>query len=110
MLKCDIDSSTFVAHEIHFCEKCSYLLSEKQCKVFGSLPQLEETLFYAMKSTMVYFGNYVIEKMNQMQMTPLIMMNGLGDSFAFWTERVWIFLGVVFVNGYVSTTLSFNQL
>ena len=62
MLKCDIDLPTFVANEIHFCEKCSYMLSEKQCKVFDSLPQLEETLPCAMKSTLIYFGNYVTRK------------------------------------------------
>ena len=70
----------FVAKDGHFCEKCSYSLSEEQCKVFDSLPQLEGTLPYDVKSTLVYTAGYVIKKkMNQMQMTRLCL-NTFGDS------------------------------
>ena len=62
MLRCDIDLFTFVAQDGHFCEKCSYSLSEEQCKVFDSLPQLEETLPYDVKSTLVYIAGYVTRK------------------------------------------------
>ena len=62
MLRCDIDLSTFVAQDRHFCEKCSYSFSEKQCKVFDSLPQLGETLPYDVKSTLIYIAGYVTRK------------------------------------------------
>ena len=42
MLRCDIDLSTFVTQDEHFCEKCSYSLLEEHSKVFNSLPLLEE--------------------------------------------------------------------
>ena len=62
MLRCDTDLSTFVAQDRHFCEKCSYLLSEEQCKVFDSLLELEETLPYDVKSTLIYIVGYVTRK------------------------------------------------
>ena len=62
MRRCDIDLSTFDVQDGHFCEKCSYSLSEEQCKVFDSLPQLEETLPYDVKSTLVYIAGYVTRK------------------------------------------------
>ena len=62
MLRCDTDLSTFVAQDGHFCEKCSYSLLEEQCKVFDSLPQLEETLPQDVKSTLVYIAGYVARK------------------------------------------------
>ena len=62
MLRCDIDLFTFVAQDGHFCEKRSYSLSEEECKVFDSLPQLEETLPYDVKSTLVYIAGYVTRK------------------------------------------------
>ena len=62
MLRCDIDLSTFVAQDGHFYEKCSYSLSKEQCKVFDSLPQLEETLPYDVKSTLVYIAGYLTRK------------------------------------------------
>ena len=60
--RCDIDLSIFVAQDGHFCENCSYLLSEKQCKLFDSLPRLQETLPYDLKSTLVYIAGYVTRK------------------------------------------------
>ena len=62
MLRCDIDLSTFVAQDEYFCEKCSYSLSEEQCKVFDSVPQLEETLPHDVKSTLVYTVGYTTSK------------------------------------------------
>ena len=62
MLRCGIDLSTFVAQDGHFCEKCSYSLSEEQCKVIDSLPQLEETLPYDVNSTLVYVAGYATRK------------------------------------------------
>ena len=59
MLRCDIDLSTFDAQNGLFCEKCSYSLSEEQCKVSDSLPQLEQTLPHNMKSTLVYTVGYI---------------------------------------------------
>ena len=48
----------FDAQDEHFCEKCYYSLSE----VFDSLPQLEETVPYDVKSTLVYIAGYVTRK------------------------------------------------
>ena len=62
MLRCDIDLSIFDAQDGHFCEKCYYSLSEEQCKVFDSLPQLEETVPHDVKSTLVYIAGYVTRK------------------------------------------------
>lgn len=65
MLKCEIDlstSSTFLTQDGHHCEKCSYLLSEEQYNVLDSLPQLEESLSYEVKSTLVYIAGYVTRK------------------------------------------------
>ena len=62
MLRCNIDLPTFVAQDGYFCDKCTYLLSEEQCKVFDSLPQLEGTLLYVVKSTLVYIAGYVTRK------------------------------------------------
>ena len=62
MLECDIDLSTFVTQDEHFCEIWSYSLSEEQCKVFNSLPQLEETLPYDVRWTLVYNASYVTRK------------------------------------------------
>ena len=62
MLRCDNDLSIFIAQDGHFCEKCSYLLSKEQCKVFDGLPKLEKTLHYDVKSTLVYITGYVTRK------------------------------------------------
>ena len=62
MLRCDIDLSTFVAQDGHFCKKCSYSLSEEQCKVFDRLPQIKETLPSDVRSTLVYTAGYVTRK------------------------------------------------
>ena len=45
-----------------------------------------------------------------MQITHLIMLKNLGDSLLVWTEVVWMFLVIVYVNGYVSAAVSFTQL
>ena len=62
MLRCDIDLSIFIAQDGHFCEKCSYLLSKEQCKIFDRLPKLEKKLRYDVKSTLVYITGYVTRK------------------------------------------------
>ena len=52
----------FDAQDGHFCENCSYSLSEEQCKVFNSLLQLEETFSCDVKLTLVYIAGYVTRK------------------------------------------------
>ena len=88
MLRCDIDLFTFVAQDGHFCEKCSYSLSEEQCKVFDSLPQLEETLPYDVKSTLVYIAGYITREDDFDVKTHLIMLNSFRDSLLVWAEVV----------------------
>ena len=60
----------------------------EQCKVFDSLPQLEETLPYDVKSTLVYIAGYVTREDDSDVKTHLIMLNSFGDSLLVWEEVV----------------------
>lgn len=44
------------------CEKCTNTLSEEDCKIFNTLPELEDSLSYEVKSSSTYIVGYIIRK------------------------------------------------
>ena len=60
MLRLHIDVSELNVESGHSCEKCGFILSDKFCEVFDSLPELENSLTDDVKLTLVYIAGYIV--------------------------------------------------
>lgn len=61
LLKLDTDILKDV-NSIHNCDKCAYILGDRECAIFETLDQLEDYLPQDVKMTLVYIAGYVIKK------------------------------------------------
>jgi hypothetical protein len=64
ILQKDIEVSSLAGESGHYCDKCSYQMSETQCEVFDKLNELQEKLTSDVKGSLVYIAEYVCRSEN----------------------------------------------